>query len=514
MIYISIIIFIYSMFVPMKHALHMFQQNRYEAYRYWKWATQQGIRQPLIYLGLASILCIIGLYAPLFITSCICGLIGTVLLWKEMHTKYIKPLHITMRVLRQWIVLGGLEILLLVLMIKYSLYFLCGLLIFIAPWILIFVMHILTMPIEALVKKWYLNDAKRKLSQMNGLIKIGITGSYGKTSTKNVIQSMMLEKYHSLMTPASFNTPMGITRTIREYLKPIHEVFVCEMGADHVGEITYLMNFVKPKIGVVTSIGPQHLNTFKSQENIIKEKMQMIECLPQDGFGVLNYDNTFIAQYKIQNSVKVYTYGIQNQDVDFYAKDIQYTPSGSTFTVVNHHEEYTFQTKLLGELNILNILSSIVVARGLFIEWAKIQNAVRNMAPVEHRLQPKLIQGYHFIDDAFNSNPVGSAKALEVMALMPNQRYIVTPGMIDLGPKQEELNYAFGQKMKGCVDVVILVGKNQTKSIYQGLVDSQFDMDHVIIVDHVHQAFQYVYTHATKQDTILLENDLPDAFNH
>ena len=96
------------------------------------------------------------------------------------------------------------------------------------------------------------------------------------------------------MTPASYNTPMGITRTVREMLKPIHQVFVCEMGADHVGDIEELMNFVHPTIGVVTSIGPQHLNTFGSQENNVNEKMKMIEMLPEDGFGVLNYDNPFI----------------------------------------------------------------------------------------------------------------------------------------------------------------------------------------------------------------------------
>jgi UDP-N-acetylmuramoyl-tripeptide--D-alanyl-D-alanine ligase len=104
------------------------------------------------------------------------------------------------------------------------------------------------------------------------------------------------------MTPASYNTPMGITRTIREMLKPIHQVFVCEMGADHVGDITELMNFVHPSIGVVTSIGPQHLNTFGSQENITREKMQMIEMLPADGFGVLNYDNEFIRSWKMTES--------------------------------------------------------------------------------------------------------------------------------------------------------------------------------------------------------------------
>jgi UDP-N-acetylmuramoyl-tripeptide--D-alanyl-D-alanine ligase len=325
---------------------------------------------------------------------------------------------------------------------------------------------------------------------------------------------MISEQYNSLMTPASYNTPMGITRTIREMLKPIHRVFVCEMGADHVGDITELMEFVQPQIGVVTSIGPQHLNTFGSQENITKEKMQMIELLPQDGFGILNYDNEFIRNYKIQNKVETVTYGVHSRDVDYYADEIAYTASGSAFTVVHGDERIRLETKLLGELNILNILSAVACARHLGVEWKVIERAVRTMKQVEHRLELKMINGHRFIDDAFNANPTGSAMALDVLGMMPGTRWIVTPGMIDLGPKQEEVNRNFGRQMKGKADEVILVGRSQTKPIYDGLQEAGFDMDHVSVVDRVNEAFAIVYQRADANDTILLENDLPDAFNH
>ena len=123
------------------------------------------------------------------------------------------------------------------------------------------------------------------------------------------------------------------------------------------------------------------------------------------------------------------------------------------------------------------------------------------MKQVEHRLELKKINGYRFIDDAFNANPTGSSMALEVLAMMPGKRIIVTPGMI-------------GTLMKGKADIVILDGKNQTKPIYDGLKKSGFDMDQVIVLDKVKEAFTYIYTHASIADTILLENDLPDAFNH
>ena len=211
-------------------------------------------------------------------------------------------------------------------------------LVIILPWILIFLVGWITSPIEALVKQWFIGQAKKILREDKDLIKIGITGSYGKTSTKNVMQAMIGEQFNTLMTPASYNTPMGITITIRTLLKPIHQVFVCEMGADHVGEITSLMKFVQPSIGVVTSIGPQHLTTFGSQENIIKEKMQMMELLPKDGLGVLNYDNDFIRNYRLKNPVKTVSYGVKSRDVDYYADDITYTRMGSSFTVIHRDE--------------------------------------------------------------------------------------------------------------------------------------------------------------------------------
>ncbi len=510
--------------VPAKHALHMFQQNRYETGRYTGWIRENRnlgmITIPVLILTILTALCPfflngkIVLYAMnlLFILS------GVILYAAEKKKKYIKPLVWTARVKRQGIVMAVLFVLFAALTLfvfgnkaALSIASLAGLFL---PWILVYPMAWITAPIEAGVRQHYLNDAKRILDEHKDLIKVGITGSFGKTSTKNIMQSMLSEAYSSLMTPASYNTPMGITRTIREYLKPIHQVFVCEMGADHVGDITELMNFVHPSIGVVTSIGPQHLNTFGSQENITREKMQMIEMLPEDGFGVLNYDNEFIRSWKIQNSVKIATYGIHSRDVDYYADEISYRQNGSLFTVAHGEERVQIETKLLGELNILNILSAIAVARHLGVSWHVIQKAAKQMAPVEHRLEPKKINGFRFIDDAFNANPVGSGKALDVLAMMPAKRWIVTPGMIDLGEKQNEINKHFGTLMKDKADVVVLVGRQQTKPIYEGLQESGFDMENVIVVDTVREAFGIVWQKAGREDTILLENDLPDAFNH
>lgn len=510
-----------AMLVPSERALHMFQQNRYETGRYSSWIRDSAAtnRPGMILAGVISL-------AGLAIALLLGGSIGKIALCvlladtaflyytQEKAKTYIKPLVYTARVKRQIAVMAFLAVVCIFLMFIFGAYWLAAAIGLILPWLLIYPMALITSPIEAAVRARYLNEAKQILADHSDLIKIGITGSYGKTSTKNIMQAMISEAYNSLMTPASYNTPMGITRTIREMLKPIHKVFVCEMGADHVGDITELMEFIHPSIGVVTTIGPQHLATFGSQENITNEKMQMIELLPADGLGILNYDNEFIRSYKVKNPVKTVTYGIHTEGVDYRAEDIVYHRGGSRFTVVNGEDRVEIETRLLGEHNIQNILSAIAAARYLNVDWKTIQRAAKTMKQVEHRLETKTINGRRFIDDAFNSNPSGSAMALSVLSTMPGKRLIVTPGMIDLGRKQEEINREFGMKMKDKADMVILVGRNQTKPIYEGLKESGFDMNEVFVFDTVREALAFVYQTTTPEDTILLENDLPDAFNN
>ena len=516
------IVIMLAALVPAKHALHMFQQNRYELERFSSWVMDNiegGARRAIIPAAIITVVALacmkLSVTNVLFFCIVIGAVLAAVLILRERKAVYIKPLVYSDRVKRQILVLTVLYVLIQLWLLfrfrRFNLWLMLALSYF-GPWLLIYPMALITAPVEKRVNQSFVNDAKRILREHDDLIKIGITGSYGKTTTKNIMYALLSEQFNTLITPASYNTPMGITRTIREMLKPIHQVFVCEMGADHTGDITYLMEFVQPSIGAVTSIGPQHLSTFGSQENIIKEKMQEIELLPPDGFGVLNIDNEFIRNYEIQSPVERVTYGLHNE-ADYMAKDITYSPSGMKFTVLYHGEEHPMETHLLGELNVLNILCSIAVARRLGIEWEAIRRGVRQMKQVEHRLEQRIINGRMFIDDAFNSNPSGSAMALDVLAMMPGRRVIVTPGMIELGEQQDEINREFGARMKDRADDVILVGEHQTKAIYEGLKLSGFDMNHVSVVDKVTEAFDIVYRITTPADTILLENDLPDAFN-
>ena len=504
--------------VYIKNSLHMFQQNRYELYRYTNWLFNRRnlhFSPAIIYCALMIALTIFlkgfAYDGAVFVLS---ALMAVVALYLESKKTYIKKLVVTARVARQIAFMLVLMFFALIISVEYLKVGIVGIIAIYLPYLMIYLMAVLTHPMETMIKKHYENEGRAILDAMDNLIKIGITGSFGKTTTKNLVTDMISDSFYTLMTPASYNTPMGITRTIREHMKPIHEVFVCEMGADHVGEITYLMDYVKPKYGIVTSIGPQHLQTFHTMANIIKEKMAMIEKLPADGVGIINIDNEYIRDYKIRNSCKIKTIGIENKDADYVAENIKYSKEGSSFTVTIDDCSYQFKTALLGEHNIMNLLAAIALAKELGVDNDKIVRNVAKAKRVEHRLELKKINGITFIDNAFNSNPVGCKLSLDVLAMMDGKRVIVTPGLIDLGPKENDCNYEFGAYMKDRADFAVLVGEKQTAYILKGLKDSGFDLDHILTVSSVKEAFAFIYGTFSSNDTILLENDLPDAFSN
>lgn len=513
LLYLSV--FLSLSFVFNKHALQMFQQNHYELYRYAKWLFNRNNLHYSLTIIYSMIVLLVGIVfkGKDLLIILISIVFAIIFLYQESKKTYIKDLVLTNRVKRQIIVLFIIETLFFICAFNILPLCVCGILAIYMPYLFIFPLALITSPIEELIKKKYENEARQILEEDKRLIRIGITGSYGKTSTKNIVYDIISENKLTLITPASYNTPMGITRTIREMLKPIHEVFVCEMGADKVGDITYLMDMVRPQFGVVTSIGPQHLNTFHSMDNIIYEKMQEIEMLPRKGVGFINLDNEYIANYKIRNNVKIVSVGIENENADLVAKKVKYSKNGSSFSVKIGRKNYNFTTSLLGKHNITNILIGIGIAMELGIDIEDIVKNVKKINQVEHRLEVKKINGFTFIDDAFNSNPVGSKMALDVLSMMDKQRVIVTPGMIDLGEKEDEINREFGAYMKGRADKVILVGEKQTRMIMEGLIESGFNKEDITVTENVRQAFDQVYRNFTAKDTILLENDLPDAFN-
>lgn len=519
-----------------KKSLHLLQQNLYnENNRYFRWYMNHEEN----FFTAELILLIIVAIADSFLStqkvlSSIFNvfLILTYLCYAYLYHEKVKkepvkkPLVITARVKRLLIticILYFLPILFFFLyaqeeMISSFLVFIYAMLCYFNGIVLLLANCINKHTVERLVYHYYHHKAEQKLKSFTNLKVIGITGSYGKTSSKNILADILNVKYVTLPTPKNLNTPYGLMMTVNQYLDKFDDVFIAEMGAYRKGEIKELCDFVKPKYGILTRIGTAHLETFGSEEMIQKTKFELIESLPLDGVGVLNKDDPKQTSYQLQNKCKILWIGIDHLDVDIYASDIEVTGEGTKFNVTfkGDPKKYLFETKLLGNHNVYNILAALALGREFGISISQLQQAVRTVQPVEHRLQLKRLGSFYQIDDAYNSNPVGAENAVKVLAMMPGIKVIVTPGMIELGAKEKELNEKFGKQIAkySKADYVILIGEKKTLPIKEGLIKEGYDMDKVIIYNNVVDAYTFIRGLCGKQQVYaLFENDLPDTYN-
>jgi UDP-N-acetylmuramoyl-tripeptide--D-alanyl-D-alanine ligase len=312
------------------------------------------------------------------------------------------------------------------------------------------------------------------------------------------------------MTPGSFNTTLGVIRTIREYLKPYHEVFIVEMGAKQVGDIREICELVHPSMGIITAVGEQHLESFGCIENVQRTKFELVDALPADGLAVLNDDFKYIRERKVDN-VRAVRYG---NNAEYNVLSTRYADDGTHFTVGNNAGwSLDLRTQLVGKYNLSNTLAGCIIARELGLSDDEIRIAVADIQQVEHRLSIRRAGGLTIIDDAFNSNPHGSAMALEVLATFTaGKRIVITPGMIELGAGQREHNRILGRNMAASCDVAIVVGEFNRDAIVTGLVDEGFPAEQTIVVASFAEATAKLREIAAPGDTVLYENDLPDTF--
>jgi UDP-N-acetylmuramoyl-tripeptide--D-alanyl-D-alanine ligase len=384
--------------------------------------------------------------------------------------------------------------------------------------------NIVMAPVEARVRQHFLRMAKAKLAQIHPKV-IGITGSYGKTSTKQILNTILSARYTTLATPGSFNTPMGVCRVINETLLPEHEIFIVEMGAYMRGEIAELCRLARPAMSILTAVGPQHLERFGSIENVMLGKNEIMEALPDGAPAIYNGDNAYcqrlMQKMRAEGRVKVYSYSLDaaNTDAQVVAGDMQITRQGLTFAVTYRGEQgeehAALRSKLLGKHNVSNILAAVTAALLCGMKLDEIARAVEQVEPVEHRLQ--LIQGaggVTVIDDAYNANPEGVRTALEVLAQFSDgKRVLVTPGMVELGPIEEEENYRFGQLAASSCDVAILVGHKRTEPIARGLREAGFPEQQLLVVGSLNEATEKMKSYMAPGAVVLFANDLPDTYN-
>lgn len=375
---------------------------------------------------------------------------------------------------------------------------------------------LLAWPVEKAISEMYFRDARRKLLGADDLIRIGITGSWGKTSVKFILGTLLNEKYQTLVTPSSFNTPMGVTKVIRSGLEPSHRVFVAEMGARHVGDIRELCRLVHPEIGLITSVGPQHLDTFKTIERVKSTKYELMEAVPDGGccFFADDGENGIVRSLYGRTEKKKVLAGTDSVHDDVWAENISVSPEGSTFILCTKDRRIHCSTKLLGETNVRNITLAASVAIYLGLNDRQIANGIAKLEPVEHRLQLITRPGcMTVIDDAFNSNIKGAKQAFDVLACFENNRKIViTPGMVELGDKERELNREFGMKLAECTDIAVLVGEKHTQPIVDGMKDKGFPEERIYVRRTLDEAVKLLESIGNPDDIVLFENDLPDNY--
>ena len=443
--------------------------------------------------------------------------LGWLLLTADRLRQEKKPLAVTPRVKRLMGITGGVYLLLAFLC--RALWPVWGLYLFPLLLPLWFALAALVAwPVEKTISEMYFRDAQKVLAARPDLIRIGITGSYGKTSVKFILGAMLSEKYQTLVSPASFNTPMGLTKVIRTQLRPGHQVFVAEMGARHRGDIRELCRLVHPTYGLLTSVGPQHLDTFHSIENIRETKYDLIRALPREGCAFFPDDGGICLELYGETGIPKRLCSVKGAQgkvhPDVWAEDIRVSARGSAFRLCTHAGEVECETRLLGEHNIQNILLAASAALELGVSLEQIRNAVRKTQPVPHRLQ--LINnpgGITLIDDAFNSNPQGCLRALDVLSRFEGRRILVTPGLVELGGEEAAFNRRFGEAMPGKCDTVILVGGKHTAPILEGLRSAGFDEREIHTVPDLTQAAALMRTIARAGDTVMFENDLPDNYS-
>lgn len=443
---------------------------------------------------------------------------------KELRKKSKVPFKFTKKALRLIISFGVLTVLLSVILIlgvnllaipfkenllanfRYGVLCLCPLAV---PY-LVLIANSVNKPIEKLINKKYYDALKLTLSKRPDLIKIGITGSYAKTTVKNVLTTMLSEKYSVLASPKSFNTPMGMVKTAK-LLKDNHQVLICEMGARKSGDIKELSALINPNIAVITGVNHQHLESFVTIENIIRTKSEILKG-DFKGKAFISSDSKYAVEIYEKASCEKYLAGLDNSNGALvFAKNVSVSENGTEFTLVYNGEEQRIKTKLLGEHNVSNIALAASVALSLGVTLKQIGLAVEKLEQVEHRLQ--LIQaenGVKVLDDGYNSNPDGIRCALKVLSSFSGKKYVVTPGIIELGILGFRFNYEAGRIIADVCDGVILIGRDGSLQIREGLLSKGYPTDKIIMVKDLNEAKEKLKDLLVSGDTVLFANDVMD----
>ena len=519
--------------------LLVLQQSNYKHTKYFKWLNNKNTP----YLSRLMLLCLLGFLFFCVLSVCFSTLVGdeagafvgfisyflfTILYINTESSVNAKvPIHKTKRLVR----LSVLYIILLCLA-SFGLMTLCDLLAFkinnevisilryaplcLLPIILPFLLFLTNMiicPLEIIIAKQYVKKATNKLYHSQ-VLKIGITGSYGKTTVKEILKTILSQKYRVLATPSSYNTPLGIALATK-HLDSTHDIFIAEMGARSKGDIKTLTNIVKPMYGVITGINTQHLETFGSLENIKDTKFELLEGLDVGGEGFFNLDSSGAEQlYERFKGIK-YGSSVSQTDSLVYATDIVTDARGMSFTLhIKGEKPVTCTTVLLGKHSVSNICLAASVAYKIGLTPEEISLGINRIQSINHRLE--LVpnnKNIVIIDDSYNSNEDGAKAALEVLSKFEGRKIVFTPGLVELGKIENLANYQFGKTLASYADLVFVINKHNAEMIITGLLAGGMNRENIKFASSRNKGNAMLNKILRDGDVVLFENDLPDNYS-
>ncbi len=370
----------------------------------------------------------------------------------------------------------------------------------------------LTAPYELLGRRAYMRQAEARLAAGQPTV-IGVTGSYGKTTTKLYLHHLLeAPGSPSFATPESFNTTLGVCRAINEGLRPEHRTAVVEMGAYRPGEIAEICSFTHPQVGVVTAVGVMHLERFGSRERIARAKSELLAALPEDGVAVL--PSAIAERETLTAPLRARAVWVGQPGDRWWLEGLEVDADGSRFQLHGSGgEAAAVRAPVHGRHAVTDLLLALAAAFELGVSLERLLERCQGLEAAPHRLQVSRANGLTIIDDSYNSNPDGAAEALQLLGSLPGERRVlVTPGYIELGPLQEREMREFGRQAATVCSHVILVGRRQSAALAEGLREAGYPQGQVSVVASLEQAQGRLPAVAGPGSVVLFENDLPDSF--
>lgn len=476
-----------NIFKIVKYQLYLLQLENYELGRYWRLLFKKG-------------------------------------LWPKGEQR--KKLVWTRKATALMVMAGALQIL-----IGIALYFLHGWIVALIVFALLFTIYfslftlslILLWPFDYLVKSLIISRAKAKIESLKGrkgvdgdkgeLAIIGIAGSYGKTTMKEVLLEVLGAKFNTAATPESVNTPVGIARWILKKFDGSLDIAIIEMGEHYPGDIEELCKLTKPDIAVVTGINESHLERMKTLDNIVATVFEVVSGTKAGGLVVLNADDGLVMK-----NYKKYVWP-DHRVVEYKAESRKYKVFSAEKLCWEAEVEGTgkVDVNLLGEYSLGDVDAAVKIAKNLGMNSQEIIAGIKNIKPVEHRLQPIKSGGdVLVIDDSYNGNPAGAAEAIKVLSRFTNRRKIyITPGLVEMGKAAAEIHREIGRQLAGVADVVILIKNSVTPFIEEEIRNYELGTGkkpEVVWFDTAPEAHAALKNILKPGDLILFQNDWGDQY--